>query len=91
MKFVEKGVEQVGIEDRTASTAIAGLLQVDADDVEKALCSRVVAARGDVVVKGHNISEAMNGRDAFAKVFNCLCVIAKVVVALTIDYILRNI
>lgn len=67
MKFIEEH-DAVTIQDKTATNAIADLLQVEPHEVEKALCSRVVAARGDVVVKGHNTQEALHGKDAFAKV-----------------------
>ena len=39
-----------------------------ADELEKALCSRVVAAKGEVVEKGHTVEQAKYGRDALAKV-----------------------
>jgi myosin heavy subunit len=48
---------------------IAQLLDVDKSEAEKALCARVVAARGEVMEKGHTVEEAVHGRDAFAKVF----------------------
>ncbi|EDO26335.1 predicted protein, partial [Nematostella vectensis] len=35
--------------------------------LERALCYRVVAARGEVMEKGHNEKEAYHGRDALAK------------------------
>ena len=47
---------------------IAELLDVDAEDAQKALCARVVAARGEVMQKNHTTQEAVHGRDAFAKV-----------------------
>jgi myosin heavy subunit len=43
-------------------------LSCDESDLDKALCSRVVAARGEVVEKGHTLEQAQFGRDAFAKV-----------------------
>ncbi|MCL4146309.1 UNVERIFIED_CONTAM: hypothetical protein GTU68_025870 [Idotea baltica] len=46
---------------------IADLLQVPHDQVTKALCQRVIAARGEVMEKQHSVSEAAYGRDAFAK------------------------
>lgn len=36
-------------------------------DLETALCERVIAARGDIMRKEHTESEATFGRDAFAK------------------------
>lgn len=49
---------------------IAKLLSVTEQDLEKALCFRVVAAGGDVVDKGHTEKEAVFAKDAFAKVCN---------------------
>ena len=34
----------------------------------QALISRVVAARGEVMQKGHTVKQAVDARDAFAKV-----------------------
>lgn len=56
------------IKDRRLLSTIATLLSVNSSDAEKALCSRVVAARGDVVEKGHTLEQARYGRDAFSKV-----------------------
>ena len=39
-----------------------------AGELERALCSRVVAAKGEVVEKGHTVEQAQYGRDALAKV-----------------------
>ncbi|KAK7071524.1 Unconventional myosin-Id, partial [Halocaridina rubra] len=46
---------------------IAELLRLSPDQVTKALCHRVIAARGEVMEKRHTESEAIYGRDAFAK------------------------
>lgn len=51
---------------------VSSLLSCDPLEAEKTLCSRVVAARGEVMEKGHTIEQAQYGRDAFAKV--CLLV-----------------
>ena len=67
MEFVEEN-DGAKIKDDSSTRAIADLLQVDAVEVEKTLCSRIVAARGDVINKVHTVSEAVIGRDAFAKV-----------------------
>ena len=45
-----------------------------AGELERALCSRVVAAKGEVVEKGHTVEQAKYGRDALAKVCLCLSV-----------------
>lgn len=46
---------------------VADLLRVPKNDLETALCERVIAARGDIMRKEHTESEAAFGRDAFAK------------------------
>lgn len=43
-------------------------MQVPHDSVTKALCHRIIAAKGEVMEKQHSVSEATYGRDAFAKV-----------------------
>ena len=55
-------------EDGETLVKIGGLLGVDREEVEKSLCGRVVAAKGEVMEKQHSVEEALNGRDAFAKV-----------------------
>ena len=50
------------------TSAIAKLLSVTKDDLEKSLCSRVIAAGGNVVDKHLNAGEAHYARKAFAKV-----------------------
>lgn len=46
---------------------VAQLLQVDEQELVRALCSRVIAASGEVMHKGHTASQANFGRDAFGK------------------------
>ena len=67
MEFVEQGDES-SIADGAKLSYMAQLLGVDEKEAEKALCSRVVAARGEVMEKGHTLEQAQYGRDAFAKV-----------------------
>lgn len=55
------------VKDRRLLETISSLLSVDGKEAEKTLCSRVVAARGEVVEKGHTLEQALYGRDAFAK------------------------
>ncbi|ESO12657.1 hypothetical protein HELRODRAFT_187944 [Helobdella robusta] len=55
------------IKDKKILKNIASLLNVDSTEAEKALCSRVVAAKGERVEKGHTVEQAAYGRDAFAK------------------------
>ncbi|XP_076094542.1 unconventional myosin-Id-like isoform X1 [Mytilus galloprovincialis] len=59
--------DMAGISDRKLLGNIAHLLSVTPDELEKALCSRVIAAGGQVVEKGLTVSEAMYARDAYAK------------------------
>jgi len=46
---------------------LASLLSVDQDELSSALCHRVIAAKGELMEKSHTVSEAVCGRDAFAK------------------------
>lgn len=47
--------------------SVASLLGVDQNELNGALCHRVIAANGEIMEKGHTTSEAIYGRDAFAK------------------------
>ena len=60
--------DEAQVQDGRLLSTIATLLSVNSNDAQKALCSRVVAARGDVVEKGHTLEQARYGRDAFSKV-----------------------
>ncbi len=66
----ERHNEQARIKDKESLATIAKLIATTQDELEKALCYRVVAARGEVVEKGHTVKEALYGREAFAKVIN---------------------
>lgn len=46
---------------------VSTLLKVTDRELNEALTQRVIAARGDVMRKNHNLSEAEYGRDALAK------------------------
>lgn len=46
---------------------LSQLLSVSPEALKQALCHRVIAAGGEVMQKGHTVSEAIYGRDAFAK------------------------
>eukprot|EP00794_Sanderia_malayensis_P003495 gene3495-3994_t len=59
--------EQARVKDKERLATISNLLATTQDELEKALCYRVVAARGEIVEKGHSTKEALYGRDAFAK------------------------
>ena len=61
-------MEEAKVKDMGALRSVASLLEVDEREAEKALCSRVVAARGEVMQKGHNLQQAQYGKDAFSKV-----------------------
>lgn len=56
------------MKDPDQLSAMAELLNISQDELGKALCHRVIAARGEVMEKSHTEEEAYNGRDAFAKV-----------------------
>lgn len=58
----EAQVKEVGL-----LRCVGQLLELDQEATRKALCSRVVAARGEVMEKGHTLEQAIFGRDAFAK------------------------
>ncbi|KAK2160949.1 hypothetical protein LSH36_124g01005 [Paralvinella palmiformis] len=66
MNFVESN-DEASIQDRSSLSTLAQLLEVDEEAAEKALCSRVVATRMEVMEKGHTVEQALHGRDAFAK------------------------
>lgn len=68
LEFTKEG-EESGIANQTTLDAVSQLLEVDEKEAEKAVCSRVVAAKGEVMEKGHTLEQAQYGRDAFAKVF----------------------
>nr|XP_039255052.1 unconventional myosin-Id-like [Styela clava] len=59
--------ENVIVKDRNSIKAIANLLSVSEKELEDSLQSRVVAARGEVIAKLHDMTDANHGRDAFAK------------------------
>ncbi|KAH9371684.1 hypothetical protein HPB48_018268 [Haemaphysalis longicornis] len=49
---------------------LSQLLGVSEQQLSEALCHRVIAAGGEVMQKGHTLTEAVYGRDAFAKASN---------------------
>ena len=67
MDFIENN-DQATIKNINVLRNFASLLQLDHSETEKALCSRVVAARGEVIEKSHSVEQAIYGRDALAKV-----------------------
>ena len=60
--------DQAIVEDKVVLATVATLLNSTVEEVEKALCYRVVAARGEVMEKGHTLEDAYYGRDALCKV-----------------------
>ncbi|XP_029641534.1 unconventional myosin-Id isoform X2 [Octopus sinensis] len=63
----EVNEEVLGISSNSNLSTIASLLSINVEDLETTLCSRVVAAGGDVVRKEFTISDAFYTRDALAK------------------------
>lgn len=59
--------ESIGISNKSALASASKLLEVTEAEMRDSLTQRVIAARGDVMKKTHNISEAEFGRDALAK------------------------
>ena len=57
-----------GVADRKLLSNIASLLSVKPEELQQTLCTRVIAAGGQVVEKGLTVSDAMYARDAYAKV-----------------------
>lgn len=59
--------DKVTFKDKKDVKATANLLKVTEDELTKALCERIIAARGDIMRKEHTQTEATYGRDALAK------------------------
>ncbi|XP_048754348.1 unconventional myosin-Id-like isoform X2 [Ostrea edulis] len=59
--------DHAGVSDDSLLGNIATLLSVTKENLKKTLCSRVIAAGGQVVEKQLTLSDAMYARDAFAK------------------------
>ncbi|XP_072029754.1 unconventional myosin-Id-like [Amphiura filiformis] len=67
VEFDSEDNESSHITNTEEQEILSGLLGVTKEDLEKAFCFRVVAARGEVMEKGHTKQDAYYGRDAFAK------------------------
>jgi len=67
IQYSAANTEAVEISNPEVLKTISEMLSVDEAALNQALCSRVVAAGGDVVNKTFNESEALYARDAFAK------------------------
>lgn len=59
--------DKIQLKNTDVSQTVANLLQVTHDELRKALCERVIAARGDVMRKEHTETQAYYGRDALGK------------------------
>lgn len=66
IKFDKMG-ESVVVANLDVLKKIASLLSVPEKELQECLQSRVVAARGEVISKSHDMEDAGHGRDAFAK------------------------
>ncbi|XP_059159355.1 unconventional myosin-Id-like [Physella acuta] len=62
-----EGEDQSEISNQDEQKIVSSLLGVTQENLEKALCSRVIAAGGQVVDKHLNVPEAHYARKAFAK------------------------
>ena len=60
--------DQAIVEDKALLSTVATLLHSTVEELEKSLCYRIVAARGEVMEKGHTLEDAYYGRDALCKV-----------------------
>lgn len=74
VQFEVEDEDSVVVKNRDVLRIIAGLLGTKTSSVERSLCYRVVAAKGEVMERAHNKEEAYHGRDALAKVFNAAVV-----------------
>ncbi|XP_054715568.1 unconventional myosin-Id-like [Uloborus diversus] len=59
--------DSTSVKNHESLKSVSQCLGVSSENLEKALCQRVIAARGEVMEKVHTVSEAVYGRDAFAK------------------------
>lgn len=59
--------DNIVINNKQAFSSMAKLLKVSENELRTALTQRVIATRGDIMMKDHDVSQAEYGRDAFAK------------------------
>ncbi|XKL60916.1 hypothetical protein PGB90_007973 [Kerria lacca] len=59
--------DEVKIIDTNSMNKTADLLQVNAEELKRTLCERVIAARGEIMQKSHTLIEAEFGKNALAK------------------------
>lgn len=66
LEFSENN-DHATVTNKKVLKTLSSLLELDEGETERALCSRVVAARGEVIEKGHTVEQALYGRDALSK------------------------
>ncbi|XP_012557219.1 unconventional myosin-Id isoform X1 [Hydra vulgaris] len=59
--------DQAYITDKDSLSIFSKLLKVDSNECNKALCYRMVFARGELIEKGHSKTQACYSKDALAK------------------------
>ncbi|XP_055542171.1 unconventional myosin ID [Wyeomyia smithii] len=59
--------DQIQIANRKQLSAVAQMLHVTEEEMIRSLTERVIAARGEIMTKTHDIVQAEYGRDALAK------------------------
>lgn len=59
--------ENLIVSNKAALKNAAKLLHVTEEEMTKSLTQRVIAARGDIMMKSHSTQQAEYGRDALAK------------------------
>lgn len=59
--------DQIEIENGTVVKTVSKLLNVTETELRNSLTQRVIAARGDIMMKSHNVNQAEFGKDALAK------------------------
>ncbi|EJD75473.1 CBR-HUM-5 protein [Loa loa] len=69
LKFTENetNTDESFVKDRDELRICANVLQVKTEELERALCMQVIAAKDDVVSKRHDVNAAEYTRDALAK------------------------
>ena len=80
--------DKIKLKNGRVAGTIAELLKVTPDELQNALCERVIAAHGDIMRKEHTQLEATYGRDALAKaIYDRLFtwIVDKINAAITVD------
>lgn len=68
LEFREAGNDGTEVVNRSSLETTARILQVTPQQLSDSLCKQIVAAKGDIVSKEHNVDAALYTRDALAKV-----------------------